>query len=428
MIEIDYVLLPLVLAVALTLQFRMVQRELRSIFDPMLYFVVATSFALTFSFLYLQDWGLIARITLYFAVFWVGYRLVMLTAPTSVHFPISTPLTSAQERGFAILCLVVTGVYVLANLFAWSLSGIPLLSSDPSLQKVESLTGGLGVVRRLNWGVGVFATLGALYWFLRTRKAIAIACLGAAAAVAILGGGKSALLTVLFGLGLYIHRPFLDIEGKEWSQWLRRKSLILIAAGVVPVALVLAIEATDDANAFNALMIRLLYFGDSLIYWSRPELRDHFSGIYTAFSYGLHLLNPVLGFLRLATYENPIGNEFVQYSLRAGEELSGSLGPNTPFYVKGELFFGPWLAPAYTLMMGAWFASFRRGFVAMKNASLTRYTFQASLVVIGMTIPTEDALFVGRLFDLVLLLAPLYVASRVIYWGTIARAKNVIAA
>lgn len=417
MLDIDPIVTVASLVLILGLQLAVVRRHVGSILDPLLYFVVTTSFALTLAVAWVDDMALVTRVIGYFAAFWLGFHWVMQARRSR---PLATRDTAVltRDRLFPLLMVVGVLLFLVMNAAAWSVSGIPVLSKDPSLQKVEALTGGLGFVRRYNWGLGVFLFIGSIYWYLFERSRVAVGCFLVVALVTVLGGSKSAFLPVVFAMGLYLLRPFRDRQGGTRVVAIRRSAKYLLLLAMVPVVIVFLLESEDVAAAGSALVVRLLYFGDAMLFWSKADLRQHFMTLVQPIDYPTHLLGGILGILRIVPYEVPLGNQFVQFSLRAGEELSGSLGPNTPFYVKGELFFGVLFAPLYAAGVGAVVAGFRRAFLNVDRPTLMRYTLAASLLTLSMTLPTEDSLFMGRLGDFFLFYAPVYVLAKLLWWGS----------
>lgn len=418
MLEIDPIVAIASLLLILGLQLAVVRRHVGSILDPLLYFVVTTSFALTLAVAWVDDAALVSRVIGYFASFWLGFHFVMRACRGTVPVAQRDAGELTPDRLFPLL-MVIGVLFLLAmNAAAWAASGIPVLSKDPSLQKVEALTGGLGFVRRYNWGLGVFLFIGSIYWYLFERSRLAIVCFLVVALVTILGGSKSAFLPVVFAMGLYLLRPFRNRSGRTWGEVIQRSAKYLLLLAMVPVVLVFVLESEDLSAASTALVVRLLYFGDAMLFWSKMDLRQHFMALVQPIDYPTHLLGGLLGMLRIVPYEVPLGNQFVQFSLRAGEELSGSLGPNTPFYVKGELFFGVVFAPLYAATVGAVVAAFRCAFLGVDRPTLMRYTLAASLLTLSMTLPTEDSLFMGRLGDFFLFYAPVYVLAKLLWWGS----------
>lgn len=415
MLEINVAIAASTFFIALFTQAFLARGHLSGILDPLVYFIVTSSFAVTLAATLVHDISILARVAIYLIFFWIGF---LIAAPT----PKNTNLAKIEwhiRKDASFPVIIATGVFivVIANIFAWQRVGVPVFSVDPSLQKSESLTDGLGIVRRINWGLGTFLFMGSVFWALFNRSKIAVVCLTALALVATLNGSKSALLPMVFALGLFISRPFLNNQFASITEQVRSLSHYALVVAVVPVFVVFFVESDSVNEAAIALGTRLLYFGDALLYWSDPDLRQHFKSANPSSSYPTHLFGGVLGVMRLTPYSTPMGNDFVKFSLGVGQEISGALGPNIPFYVKGEVFFGPIFAAAYSSVIGMVMGFFRRMFVLKSLPSLTSYTVVATLVGLSMTLPVEDSLMVSRLFDLTIFLIPLFVFSRIIAWA-----------
>ena len=419
MIEIELLPIATVFLIVVLVQCMLASRYMHSVFDPLLYFVLTTSFAITFTYFQVTDPLLFVRVVFYFVAFWIGF--IASARLLGVRSSVFVGAKLFENRFSAVFIVAGVVVFLLLNIFAWTRSGIPLLSSNPSLQKSESLTAGLGFIRRFNWGAGIYFFVASLYWYIYSRSRHALACLLVMSFVSIMGGAKSAFLPVLFGLGLYLAHPFCDQKGRTWAVSIRRHSLVLFLSVLVPMVIVFLIESDGLDTAAIALMTRLLYFGDSMVFWGDQVLREHFSTNTRFFHYPAHLTNSVLGFFRIIPYEPAFGNQFVQFNLGAGDEFVQSLGPNTPFYVKGELFFGFFFGFLYSLVVGCVVGLFRLQFLSFRAGSIIRYSFLSTMAIVAMTIPTEDSLFISKVFDLLLALLIVYVLASILSFGGVIR-------
>lgn len=416
MLDINIAVATFTFLIALFAQGLLVRRHFSGILDPLAYFIITSSFSVTLAATLIDDISILVRVVIYFIFFWLGF---LVTTPPPQN-PKLTNIGYRIRKDSYFSIIVATGVLivVIANIFAWQRVGIPVFSTDPSLQKSESLTDGLGVVRRINWGLGTFLFMGSVFWALFNRSKIAFLCLAVLALVSTFNGSKSALLPMIFALGLFINRPFLNSQSASITDPVRSLSRYALAVAAIPILIVLFIESNGVSEAAIALGTRLLYFGDALLYWSDPDLRQHFKSANPSSSYLTHLFGGVLGAMRLVPYSPPMGNDFVQFSLRVGQEISDALGPNIPFYVKGEVFFGPIFAAAYSAVVGVAVGFFRRLFFQKSLSSLTSYTVFATLAGLSITLPVEDSLMVNRFFDLAIFLIPVAVFSKIIVWAT----------
>lgn len=393
--DFDISALLLYLLSALLLQCYWLRRHIFGVFDPLLYFVISSAFAITLTALTVDSPLLLWRVIMYFVCFWAGFSVSCRKAPS----PLPARAIYVDNIDFFVrLVLVGAATMIILNAIGWISRGIPLLSDNPSLEKVDSLTGGLGFIRRFNWGVGVFVLIGSLYWFLAKRSAASVAVTVLVCFMTALGGSKASLLPILFAAGLYRTRPFESKKITDFSRQLRHAFPVIGLLVVVPVFAVLLVENEGLQQALNSLAIRLLYFGDVMLYWGQQNVRNTFAGL-GPLDYPGHVLNGVTGFLRLTGYDMPLGTTMVNATLDQFAEFDSAIGPNTPFYVKGEVFFGAFAAPLYAFGIGALFKWLRVQFFRYSGHSLTRYSVLATVIVLAGALPIEDSLFVVQLFD-----------------------------
>lgn len=387
---------------AFLLQLILIWRTVNNIADPIVYFSIMLSFAVALGFYAVDTLELFARIVLYIATFYLGIYLAK-----GALRPNRTAVNPTQHiHHFKLTIFLCCVLFFTANIIVWAKSGVILLSDEPSLQKSTAYAGGLGLVRRINWGLGVFTLIGAVYWWLWERSRIALSILVIALIIQISGGSKGAVLPVFFALGLYFINPFHQ-KSNKYRIPSKHLPLAALAIGLIPVTLVLFTEHGNLKDAANGFLVRLFYSGDVLLYWGQPEIRAHFS--YFGFlDYLRDAFGSLLGMLRIVDYTPPIGNRFVQFTLPAGQEFPDSLGPNLPFYVRGELFFGPLLAPLHSLLIGFIFGLTRRAFIRNRSPNLLRYSALAFTTILANTLPIEEGLAIGRAFDTIMTVGPIY--------------------
>lgn len=398
--------LPLLLGVfvaALLIQVAIVKRHIKSIADPMTYFIVVSAFSMSMSFVASDDKGLTTRICLYFACFYVGFLIASRQFRTR---PDPWPLDK-DRRQFRALVVVCCLVYVALNVVIWAQSGFIVFSDDPSALKNDAYTGGFGLIRRYNWSVGVFVLMASIFWWLEERSKGSAIIAALALFTSATGGGKGTLIPALFAFGLFIARPFSSTLGHRAPARIRQWLPLLFLAAGLPVATVLLIEQAQGGNALNAFVVRLFSFGDVLLYWGQESVRQHFSML-GAIDYLKSTFGSILGALRVIDYEAPIGNQFVQYTLPPGVDLSEALGPNMPFYVRGEMYLGVFLAPFHAIAVGMIFGFIRRRFMRYRGRSMLRYSLLAFAVSLSTSLPTDEALTIGQAFDFCIMFVPLY--------------------
>ncbi|MDC8784106.1 hypothetical protein [Roseateles koreensis] len=399
-------------------QLWLIRRYVNNIADPLVFFTLTSAFSLGLGSYATGSHAIYARILLYFFCFYLGFLLGNRRA-----LPPVVPL-KLESGGRHFKTIVVTSclIFFLSNVIIWVQSGTILLSDDPSLQKSVAYEGGLGFIRRINWGLGVFALIAAIYWWLWERSLVSLICACVAMLTSFTGGGKSALLPLIFALGLYFLNPFQPArKGRHIPS--RRLLVGALLLGAVPVAVVLLIEGDSPQAAIDALLVRLFFSGDILLYWGQPDLRAHFSYL-GPIDYFRDSLGSVLGMLRMSDYATPIGNQFVQYSLPVGYDFSESLGPNLPFYVRGELYFGPWLAPIHAVFIGLIIGQIRALFVRYRGNSPLRYSLAAFAICLAGALPIEEGLAIGQVVDFLLVFGPIYALASLLQ-GTAARSRSI---
>lgn len=389
-------------------QFWLIRRYINNIADPLVFFALTSAFSLGLGSYATGSPALYARILLYFGFFYIGFfTSVRKALPTTVPLELHT-----GGRHFKTVVVVSCLIFLLSNVIIWAQSGAIVFADDPSVQKSAAYEGGLGFVRRINWGLGVFALIATVYWWLWERSLGSLIWVLITVLTSFTGGGKSALLPLIFALGLFFLNPFRPANRRH--QLPSRRLLIgALLLGVVPVATVLLIEGDSTQAALDALLVRLFFSGDILLYWGQPDLRAHFSNLGVV-DYFRDSLGSILGMLRLTGYNTPIGNQFVQYSLPAGFDFSESLGPNLPFYVRGELYFGPWIAPIHALVIGYIFGQIRVLFVRYSGDNPLHYSLAAFAVCLSVALPVEEGLAIGQVADFFLIFGPIYLLATMI--------------
>ncbi len=397
-------------------QLWLIRRHVNNIADPLVFFALTSAFALGLGAYAVDSVGLYARIVLYFGFLYLGFFIA-----TGRARPAAVPLVmTGGLRQFKSIVVIGCLIYFCANLIIWVGSGAIVLSNDPSVQKSAVYSGGFGFIRRINWGLGAFVMVATVYWWLLERSRTSMTWLLVAMLTSFTGGGKSALLPMIFALGLYFLNPFHP-AGLRRQIPHKRVLLAALMFGLLPVTVVLLTEGESIQAAMDALLVRLFFSGDILLYWGQQDLRAHFSK-WGTIDYLLDSFGSILGMLRMIDYSVPIGNQFVQYSLPGGYDFSESLGPNLPFYVRGELYFGPWFAPAHALAIGWLFGRIRLLFVNYRGNSLLRYSLAAFAVCLSGALPVEEGLAVGQATDF------LFVFGLVYALASLLRGKSVQAA
>jgi hypothetical protein len=285
-----------------------------------------------------------------------------------------------------------------ADIWLGTVAGFPGLSSDPSSSKVTVYAGGLGLVRRINSGVGIFVPAGALLLAVRGKhKAIFGMVFGVCAILATLGGSKGSLLIFLQLIGYVVYRrDLISIRATKRLQFI---SIVLVVASAFLGVVVLYVVTKDWSLATVGFLRRILLQGDVIIYYYDPRVLPHFVS-FGPWDYVYMILNPVLGGLRLVPYQFPLGFQMLIYYLGNPWVSEFAFGPNTPFFVVGHLYFGSFFGVIYCGAVGYLVARLRSLFLEAQNVSPLRLIWLLALAVLVYNLPTEVNLFTSPLMDM----------------------------
>jgi hypothetical protein len=285
-----------------------------------------------------------------------------------------------------------------ADIWLGTVAGFPALSNDPSSSKVTVYAGGLGLVRRINTGVGIFVPAGALLLAIRGKhKALFGVLFGVCAILASLSGSKGALFSFLQIIGYVVYRR--DLISNQVAKRLRLISIVLVVAAVFLGVAVLYVVTQDWSLAAGGLLRRILLQGDVIIYYYDPRVFPHFTSL-GPLDYIYMILNPVLGGVRLVPYQFPLGFQMVTYYLGNPYASEFAFGPNTPFFVVGHAYFGSFFGVIYCGAVGYLVARLRSLFLKAKNVSPLRLIWLLALAVLVYNLPVEVNLFTSPLMDM----------------------------
>lgn len=378
--------------------FTLYKKHISSFFDPLTYFVfnLATASVLILQEGITSDWTNIFQFFLFQLFFWLGFTRIKVdfTKKVSLFYTMNDIIL------LEYLTFTLFVVYLIANLYFFATVGAPIFANDPTIAKVDSYTGGLGFVRRINWGVANFISCAALVLSLvgRYKRSFFVILLIQIIFSATSGSKGGTFLSFIFLIALLSERN----EFKDIPQLLKYKKLIkyLFASGVVVGTIVLFAKYGDINKSLFALLHRIMMAGDAIIYYYNPAVFDSFRS-YGLWDFILHEANPILGFFRLADYEYPLGYQMVvKYLATYGyEELATVLGPNAPFYVEGHIYFGPVAGLGYSFLMGYLVSYVRKQYFNTNNKNLVSFVFLFNLTSLILTIPQDTTFFTIQFFD-----------------------------
>lgn len=298
-------------------------------------------------------------------------------------------------------------VFVLANLLIFYSKGFALLSDDPNSAKVTNFQGGFGLVRKINWSIGSFLSASLIILYLVERKGRYLFLIAVFAFFIALDGSKSSLLRIIIVAVLLTHHAFF-VTDKRLKNDLKK----FIPIGIMAVVAVLYTAFGKNTNSLDqtgfAFLQRLLYGADSVIYFYQPA-NDYLLTQYGPLDYLHHITNPILGFLRLATYDEALGNIMVENAIPPGVTLDVIAGPNSPYYIEGQIYFGYYGAFVYSFIIGGIFSCCRQLFFSIARAPFFLFALGCALCFHSANILIESTLFITTCFDTCFFVIPIYV-------------------
>ena len=402
----------LVTLLFLSLYYFAYRKFLFSIFDPLFIFLLTMSFTSTLIVSIVAEPKYIFLFFLSQLMFWIGFSSVSKWSISHISNN-EFKVNPRSKHILQIITYISFLVFLISNLYMINEAGLTLLQDNPSIAKVASFSGGLGFVRRINWGLGNFLAVSTIVClFISKRKLPFLLILIIHMGFTMLNGSKSGLISFLT---IFILISF--IKGLDTNKAVKNSKKF------VPIMLVMSIgigifilfrQSNSLEEASFGFATRLLYSGDVAFYYYTPDILRFYKSF--GFSnYILHELNPILGMFRLTEYAEPLGSQMLNLSLSKYIDFGAVIGPNTPFYVKGHIFFGDYGTGFYGLISGGLIGYFRYKFLIIDSSKLVLKVFLLSISNIIFLYATESNLLIGQIFDTIFFLTPIVLISLIIY-------------
>ncbi len=222
-------------------------------------------------------------------------------------------------------------------------------------------------------------------------------------------GSKGSLLKVLTTFAFLAYHPIFRGRSEIFRLFKRYIPIGLLAI-ITIFSVVLLKENQQIDQAVFALARRFLYSADSILYYYTPINVNYFSR-YSFIDYPAYLANPVLGFFRIAPYKEVFGNIMVENAIPDFAKADVIVGPNIPFYIEGQIFFGYYGAFIHSFVIGTLYSLIRLLFFSLKNGSSFSFVFICTLCQIAGNIITDTSLFITMLSDTCVFVLPVYILT-----------------
>lgn len=381
--------------------FLLFRKMLYSIFDPAIWIIPLFSSLITFSF-YTDLFGYIVGSVL---VFWLGMFVVNKNK-------VKRRFTSTEQTNILTLEVFtefVFIVYALSCIYVFKTSGIPLLSDNPTESKVAVFEG-MGILKRISFIGSLLPINLSLLICCATNKKKYIVLLVIYTIIKLLLGSKSSVIGLIFPIFYFITQKNLNSKPIDLRQYRKYIGAIIAVAVAIFVVIVSKEAVIEDTNPLYSMGFRLMEFGDVMLYYPLENVRALFTD-YNFLRFIPDELNGILGMLRLAPYNEPLG--FIMAQEAAGKFLDTLLGPNIPLPIKGHIYGGAFGGLVYSFIVGVIFAQVRDYFFSMKIRDLYYYSIIAFIFFNLMGLIRQSEAFISLVFDYFFYTMPILFISQI---------------
>jgi len=383
------------------------KRYIFSVADPLLIFIVTTTFASVLVIEVVEEFRNVVHYFICQLFVWLGFALVQKRTGNPAVQDLSSTPNFTDVNLLRYTSYILLGIYILSNLIILRTKGFALLSDTPTESKVSNFQEGFGIFRKVNWAIGGVSSAGLLFLYLLQKRRRDILLLCIIVVFASLEGSKSSLLRYAVMTVLFIYHPAFR-QHKQFVRIIKQFSPFAAIAIFGIFFAVLLRENDSTEEVLLAFIRRLLYSADSVLFFYAPTNVEYFAR-YSWADYPSYVINPILGFLRIAPYQEAFGNIMVENTLPPGVTLDVIVGPNSSFYTEGQVFFGFYGSFIYSFLLGCLASWFRSLYFSLENGSAFILVFLNVIYQFSTSILIDLKLFITQSFDAILLVLPIYI-------------------
>lgn len=361
------------------------RKKLFSVFDPILYYLVITeSFCIADVFLMAKSDLIPLKYTIqYFsseAALFIGFLLFKVRIPSNPVRPQSKNSTNFELN---FLFVISSLLFIGLNIFVYATRGIPLLVENRL--EIFQLGGGFGFITRA-FDVLLVIIIYYLFEVHRRRKWNwkEQIILFMVIFMQVLSGAKSAVLTLVFIISIYVF-----LSGK-WSKFNEHTISFLkkvLAAAILGFLIISQIQASDiniggqNLSVLEQMALRMVNNGDAFVYAYSDNLIDKIDNSSPLSS----LFREYIAFFRLATPEQlpmHIGLEMSKYF----NGLDATTQTNAKHNIFGYVNFGQIGGVIFSFLLGTLIGTFRYKTLAWFSSS---WKFGIPYIIINLGIITS---------------------------------------
>jgi oligosaccharide repeat unit polymerase len=390
------------------------RKHIVHLFDPLLFYVVAQSFTITLAFMVIDKTSYLINFLGCEACFLTAFLLAAGKPLTTSDFQNATLFKRVNFFQISVLKWYIIFAFIaliIANLISFKISGIPVLSEDPSAAKVENFRGGLGFVKRMNSGMLYFVGWALMALYLSKNKYKYLVLFLIILLVPAASGSKGALL--YFVLVISFFNCFRDIRESSAYKKIKIFNFLLFISAIFLASIIVS-GGAGDSDSLNdkifKLATRFLYFGDSIIYYYNESSIQYFSHN-NFISFIKDELGDTLALFRIIPYSLQLGFQLSNYYFNVYSE---TWGPNIPYYIKGNIYFGYYGAFIYSFIIGTIVGFVRRLFYTLVRNGSSSIWYVLLVIDLNMTnttIAQDSQLYLSQLFDTILFSMPFIIAA-----------------
>lgn len=307
--------------------------------------------------------------------FFIGFTIISYKFRSGKPQAPTQSLSFSDYSNFRIILYLLLGIYFCANVALFYTTGFALLADDPSVAKVENPQVGYAILSQINVGIGSFLLTGLLFLLFSKPRYSDALLLIVVIFLSSLSGAKGALIQVAIIVGLITYQPLFRNNNKIRSALKAITPIVLVVMVSVPL-IVYGKEVGGLQESIVTFVTRLLMGADSTLYFYQPVNEQYFAQFHF-WNYPSYLFNGALSFLRLVPGIEAHGNTMIFNIINNYNAIVS--GPNTPYYIEGQIYFGYYGAFVYSAVIGAVYAYSRYSFFNKQFSSVFHFVLAACI-------------------------------------------------
>ena len=400
--------------------FLIYRKHIFHLFDPLLFYLVAQSFTIELAFIVIDNIQYLINFLGCELCFIIGFLFAAGKPLQKNNFKASALFKTPDVFEISVLkWYAIFGFIILliANIIFIKVNGLIILADNPSAAKVESYTSGngLGIVRRMNFGLLYFVGISIAAMFLIKNRFKYIILLVILVLIIATSGSKGALFYFIILIAFL--SSFTDIRKSLSFKKLKVASSLILILAIFLIAILISSGSTDDTfqDKLFKLVTRFLFFGDSIIYYYHNSTITYFSH-YNIKDFFIDEFNSILGLFRLTTYSQPLGFRLMNFYYNINQD---TFGPNIPYYIKGNIYFGYYGAFIYSFIVGCVVGFIRRLFYSLVRNGSPSLIYALFIIHININVTTfaqDSQLYINQLSDTLFLSMPILFVSLLLHY------------